>query len=486
MGILSCCGHRLFDIFEELAAMPHGSGNTGQISAWCASFAERRGLRHIRDSRDNVVIFKDASPGCEACAPVILQAHLDMVCVHEPDYDIDMEKQPVRLMTDGKTVWADRTSLGADNLIGVSIILAILEDDSPAHPPIEAVLTSDEETGMHGALALDCSVLKGRKLINLDSGSDGNFTVCCAGGLLVTSRIPVKYDALESDYILEKIDINGLSGGHSASKIGSGRANANMVMAELLSGLGGGIPVRLCSFTGGAAENAIAFSSSAVLAIPADSKESFNSHMAVAAALLKRRYAATDPSLYVTWSEASGFDRALSAMRTAEVTALMASLPYGVIAFDTRFEGLPRTSLNMGIVRIEEGVLEYHHYLRSTRNNEISELESVLKTSAESLGGSIESSCGYPAWDFREDSPLRDLLMESYEEVTGRKASFHGTHGGLECGVLLSKLPGADIVAANPDLRDVHSVRERLDVQSSKVLYSVVSRALEKCAKGGY
>ena len=134
---------------------------------------------------------------------------------------------------------------------------------------------------------------------------------------------------------------------------------------------------------------------------------------------------------------------------------------------------------------MEEGCLEYHHYLRSTRSTEISELESVLKASAESLGGSIESSCGYPGWDYREDSPLRDMLMESYEEITGRKAAIHGTHGGLECGVLLSKLPGADIVAANPDLRDVHSVRERLDVQSSKVLYSVVSRVLEKCAEGG-
>lgn len=483
MGVLDCCNHRIFDYFELLSSVPHGSGNTGAISAMCAGFAEKRGLRHIRDGSNNVVIFKEASPGCEACAPVILQAHLDMVCVHEPDYVTDMSKEPVKLMTDGRSIWADRTSLGADNLIGVAIILAVLDDETLVHPPVEAVLTSDEETGMHGALALDCSVLKGRRIINLDSGSDGRFTVCCAGGLLVTSRIPIKHSVLKSGCIFEKIEITGLSGGHSAAKIGLGGANANMAMAGIISSLSHHVPVCLCGFSGGAAENAIAFAASAILALPSEKKREFDSMMSLAADSMKKRYEKTDPNMSVIWTETGAVSSGLSAEMTSRVSELMAGLPYGVIAWDTHFTNLPRTSLNMGVVKMKENCLEYHHYLRSTLNSEITEMESVLRNAASKIGGSIESSCGYPAWDYREDSPLRDIIMSSYEEITGRKAKVHGTHGGLECGVLLSKLPDADIIAANPDLRDVHSVRERLDVPSSKVLYSVVSRTLEKLAE---
>ncbi|MBR2281053.1 MAG: hypothetical protein IJ863_00360, partial [Spirochaetales bacterium] len=300
MGVLSCCGHRLFDIFEELAGIPHGSGNTDRISSWCEQFAKAHGLRCVKDDHNNVIIFRPGSRGHEDCAPVILQAHLDMVCVHEDGYDIDMARQPVRLVTDGRTIRAYRTSLGADNLIGVSIILALLTDESLVHPPIEAVLTSDEETGMHGARALDYSLLKGKMVINLDSGSDGHFNVCCSGGLQTVSTLPIRRKPLGDGLTAVRVSISGLAGGHSANRINRCGANANVLIAEMIFSLSKRIPIHLCALEGGSAENVIAFSSSAVLAFPSNMENAFDGQLKALSDGIRQRFLKTDPMMEIT------------------------------------------------------------------------------------------------------------------------------------------------------------------------------------------
>ena len=260
----------VFGYFEKLCAVPHGSGNTKQISDLCVDFAKELGLRWRQDEVNNVVIWKDASPGCEDAPPVILQGHIDMVCVKTEDCAKDMAKEGLDLRTDGEWVWAEKTSLGGDNGIAVAMILAILADGSLPHPPLEAVFTVDEEVGLEGAFALDCSDLKGRKLVNLDSEEEGVFTVSCAGGVRVDCFLPGKRAPLngEAGY---KISLEGLLGGHSGGEIHKGRASANQVMGRVLYSAMERVPgLRLADVRGGRFDNVICSRNQAKAAVPAD------------------------------------------------------------------------------------------------------------------------------------------------------------------------------------------------------------------------
>ena len=469
----------VFAYFEKLCSVPHGSGNTKAVSDLCVGFAKELGLRWRQDEVNNVVIWKDASPGREGDAPVILQGHIDMVCVKTEDCAKDMAEEGLDLRTDGEWVWADRTSLGGDNGIAVAMILAILADESLSHPPLEAVFTVDEEVGLEGAFALDCSDLKGRKLVNLDSEEEGVFTVSCAGGVRIDCFLPGVRTALNGETGYE-ISLGGLLGGHSGAEIHKGRASANQVMGRVLYSAMERIPgLRLADIRGGRFDNVICSGNQARAAVPADRAEELEALVRELDAVLKNEYAGRDDGITLT-CQRTALDAAFSPEATANMLRTLLAVPQGVQAMNVDFPGLVQTSLNMGVMEMREDGLHFSVSVRSCIASQKAMVVQRLKAILELGGGSFSRRGDYPGWQYDRDSALREEVLAAYRTVCGKEGAIEATHGGLECGVFVEKLPGLDAVSFGPELHDVHSVKERLNVASTGRVYEVTRELLRR------
>ena len=342
---------KVFDYFEKLCSVPHGSGNTKIISDMCVGFARELGLRYRQEPCNNVIIWKDASAGYEDSAPIILQGHIDMVCAKTDDCTKDMAVEGLDLVTDGEWVWADKTSLGGDNGIAVAMILAILADDTLAHPPIEAVFTVDEEVGMDGAFALDCSDLKGKKLLNLDSEIEGVFTVSCAGGMRADCHLPGTVEPV-TGMAGYTVTLSGLKGGHSGADIHLGRASGNQVMGRVLYSAMKRFPgLRLAAVSGGQFDNVICSRCEAAVAIPAGNEKAFEDFIREFDAVLKNEYDGCDDGITLACA-GTEVTAAVSAETTDVMLHTLVALPQGVQAMSVDFPGLVQTSLNLGVLRL--------------------------------------------------------------------------------------------------------------------------------------
>lgn len=469
----------VFSYFEKLCSVPHGSGNTKQISDLCVRLAQELGLRCRQDASNNVVIWKDASPGYEAAEPVILQGHIDMVCVKTEDCGKDLAKEGLDLMTDGVSVWADKTSLGGDDGIAVAMAFAILADDSLPHPPLEAVFTVDEEVGMDGAFALDCSDLKGRRFLNIDSEVEGVFTVSCAGGVRAESVLPAQMKPLtgERGY---RLTLSGLLGGHSGVDIDKGHASANHLMGRVLYMAREACPgLRAADIRGGAFDNVICRECVAKVAVPAEQADALASSVRAIEAVLRNEYAVGDPGLTLR-CEPEEIERAWDAETTARLLHVLFILPQGVQEMSLDFPGLVQTSLNLGIIAAEEDGLHFTYSIRSSIASQKDLLRKKLRAVVEAAGGSVSERGDYPNWQYRKDSPLRELVQSAYRDLTGQEGRVDATHGGLECGLFVAKLPGLDAVSLGPNLTGIHSVRERLDVASAARVYALLREVLRR------
>ena len=441
----------VFRFFEELSRIPRESGHTDAVSAWVEDFARARGLRCRRDELGNVVIWKDASPGYEGHPAVILQGHTDMVCVQSPGTDHDFEKDPLTLVLDGDWLRAENTTLGGDDGAAVAMMLALLDDDAIPHPPIEAVFTVDEEIGLLGAAGLDCSDLQGRTLINLDSEDEGVLTVGCAGGARcdLTLSLPLR----PASGKLCTLELTGLPGGHSGAEIHKNIPNANRVLAQCLQALP---DARLVSLYGGEQDNAIPDRARAVFVLPEDQTEN---------APEKFHELKSGAACSFTWAGHAPVD-ALSPEDTRRAVSLILSAPNGVQAMEPDLPGQVRTSLNLGILRLEEGRLRLTWSVRSSAGAEKEKLIEALKALADGCGGTFSRRGDYPAWEYRPASRLRDVMVRVCRERTGKEPVVETIHAGLECGLLAQKLPGLDAVSIGPDMQDIHSPRERLSIPS--------------------
>ena len=463
----------VFSFFEELTRIPHGSGNTAAASAWAADFAKARGLRHRRDEMGNVVIWKPASPGYEAHPAVILQGHLDMVCVQETGMDHDFEKDPLELTVDGDWVKARGTTLGGDNGVAVAMIMALLDDKAAVHPPIEAVFTVDEEIGLLGANGLDCSDLRGRLLINLDSEDEGVLTVSCAGG----SRCDIVKDfpLTEAEGAVCTLTVSGGQGGHSGMEINKGLANASKLLGACLKQLDG---IRLISLSGGLQDNAIPKEAEAVFL--AGDPAALEGVIKQAEAEARAAFAA-EPTLAITLAAAPAERRqALSCEDTRAAIALLSDYPNGVLAMSQDIPGLVQTSLNLGIMRLEDGRLSLSSSVRSSVAAEKDALCARLEALAARYGGSFSQRGAYPPWEYRKVSPLREVMVRAYRETTGKEMVVEAIHAGLECGLFAGKIPELDAVSIGPDLRDVHSTREKMSVSSVARTWAYLRKVLEE------
>ena len=470
----------VFAWFEKLCAVPHGSGNTRRASELCVAFAREHGLRWRQEDCGNVILWKDGSAGYESAPPVILQGHLDMVCAKTEDCPKDMAREGLDLRTDGRWVWADKTSLGGDDGIAVAMMLAVLEDDSLPHPPLEAVFTVGEEVGMDGAMALDCSDLRGRLLLNLDSEQEGVFTVSCAGGVRADCLLPAEGEetAGMAGFTLA---VSGLQGGHSGADIHRGRGNAIRLMARALCAAADRFPgLRLASLQGGEFDNVICSRCDASVALPRGGEEDFAAFVRELDQLLRSEYAVDDPGVTLTCAEAPA-DRALSGADTRRLLQALLAMPQGVEAMDTDFPGLVQTSLNVGVAALERDGLHLTFCIRSSVESRKRMLARQVRAVAELAGGAMTERSDYPGWQYDRDSRFRPLVLSAYRAATGRDGVVEGTHGGLECGLLMAKLPGLDAVSMGPDIHDIHSVRERLDAASTARVYDTLCEVLRRC-----
>ena len=453
----------VFGYFEKLCSIPHGSRNTKMISDYLVSFAKEQGIRYVQDELNNVLMFQEGTCGYENHPSVILQGHMDMVCEKDEDCPINMDTDGLDVAHDGTHIFAKGTTLGGDNGIAVAYALALLADKTIPHPPLEVIITVDEEIGMEGAAGVDLSSLKGRTMLNLDSEDEGVFTVSCAGGARGTIHLPLQRRVVYGPCV--KLVVEELQGGHSGVEIHKNRANANKVMGELLSRVQQKMPICITKLQGGAKDNAIPRSCTVTFVALGMHPEQINE---ICDTLEKEVRAEFDePQCIIRGDDVDAMGgNALTTECTAKVIALLNSAPNGVQSWSEDIEGLVQTSLNLGVVSMSDE-LTLTFAVRSSVNQEKRELLAKLKELADFHGGSYSEMGDYPAWEYRKDSPLRDTMVRIFKEKFAREPEVVAIHAGLECGMLSEKLPGLDCVSIGPDMLDIHTSREKLSIAST-------------------
>ncbi|MCM1261589.1 MAG: aminoacyl-histidine dipeptidase [Butyrivibrio sp.] len=457
----------VFHYFEEICAIPHGSSNTKAISDYCAGFAKAHGLRYIQDDSDNVIIFKEGTAGYEQSAPVILQGHLDMVCEKDSDCGIDFKKDGLTLKLHDNIITAQGTTLGADDGIAIAYALAILKSKDIPHPPLEVIFTADEEIGMLGAAAIDCSSLRSRIMLNLDSEEEGYLLVSCAGGIRVNASFPLERE--ETAGILVDIKLSGMMGGHSGVEIDKGRANACKLLGRTLYRLKGDYTFKLISLNGGLMDNAIPRETSAQLLFTEDTDiPSLENTLRGLCEIYNAEYKLTDSEIKLDIrNKGVSSVSAMTADATSKAISALVSLPNGIQRMSSNIKGLVQTSLNLGILSTTDTDVRYSFAVRSSVESEKDELVERIKCLMEEMGGNISCSGAYPAWEYREDSPLRELMIDIYEEQYGEKPIVQAMHAGVECGLLSGKLKGLDCVSFGPDIHGAHTPQESLNADSA-------------------
>ena len=472
---------RVFDYFEEICAIPHGSRNTKQISDYLAAFAGKHGLTYYQDDANNIVIIKEASAGYENAEPVILQGHMDMVCEKENGCEIDFEKDGLDLYIDGDFLRARGTTLGGDDGIAVAYALALLESGEIPHPRLEVVITVDEEIGMLGAEVIDLSMLKGHRLLNIDSDVEGHFLTSCAGGMTVEAELAVTRMAQSG--LVMKMTVSGLEGGHSGSEIDKEHANANIVAGRALKYISDRMALGVISMAGGLKDNAIPREHTAEVLIPVDKKEEFLAYLEELTGVLRREYAVSDAGIQIT-AEEGGVQEAqiLSYASISKVLFYLRQVPDGVQHMSRVMPGLVETSLNLGILKLTEDALLTTTSVRSSVSTRKEELLDRLTHLVEFLGGEVEVNGDYPAWEYRADSRLRETISEVYRDLFDEEPVFEAIHAGLECGILSGKIADLDCVSFGPNNYDIHTPKERLSISSTEKVWKLLKEFLKRCS----
>ena len=466
----------VFHYFEAMCAIPHGSTNTKQISDWLMDFAAQRKLEAYQDDMNNVVIIKEATPGYEQAEPVIIQGHMDMVCEKAPDCTKDMETEGLDLAVEGDTVYAKGTTLGGDDGIAVAMALAILDSKDLCHPRLEVVITVDEEIGMLGAVGLDVSMLRGRRMLNLDSEEEGVFTVSCAGGNTTRCTLPIRREAFAGQTMT--ITVGGLRGGHSGVEINKGLGNACMLLGRALTACGKKAELRVISADGGLKDNAIP--REAVAIISTSDVQAVKAVCAQLDAAFKNEYSLTDGDVFLKAEEGQTDKLPLDGDSTRRLLALLTCAPNGIQAMSAGIADLVQTSLNLGILSTGEDEVVASFCVRSSVESQKQMLVERLETLMDILGGTTAVAGDYSGWQYRPDSPLRDLLVEVFTQQYGHAPKIEAIHAGVECGIFAGKLPGLDCVSFGPDLTEIHTCRERMHIASVQRLWAMVLETLKR------
>lgn len=467
MEILNLEPKMVFDYFLQLCKIPHGSKNEAQISQFLQEFGKKLGLETMADSVGNVLIKKPASPGYENRKTVVLQGHMDMVCDKRPDVVHDFTKDPIEAYVDGEWLKAKGTTLGADNGIGVAAGMAVLADNSLKHGPINCLFTIDEETGLTGAEKLAPEFLQGDILINLDSEDEGDIFIGCAGGMRTTATFKYLLQPISGDMFYMKVDIAGLTGGHSGDDIEKGRANANKLLCRFLCRVAEKYEFYLCDISGGSLHNAIPRDASAVIAVQSADKESVRIDFNMFAAEIQDEYSVTEPNARFILQSTDPVNRCIDPAVANKLLKSVNAAFNGVFAMSQDMPGLVETSSNLAsIKRTADNIITIVTSQRSSIESARYCVSDTVRAAFELAGAAVECNGGYPGWKPNVKSEILKVACDTYKDIFGRDANIKAIHAGLECGLFLEKAPGLDMISFGPTMRGVHSPDERLNIPS--------------------
>ena len=453
----------VFKWFYEISQVPRGSGNERAISDFLVKFAKDRNLEVHQDKAMNVIIKKPGTAGYEKAPTVIIQGHMDMVCEKDASSNHDFLKDPIKFVVKGEMLYADKTTLGGDDGIAVAYALTVLDSKDIPHPPLEVLITTEEETGMGGAMALTDEHLQGTRLLNIDSEEEGVFLVSCAGGANIHVFFDIKKETAKGKFL--KITVGGLLGGHSGIEINKQRANSIKLLGRILYNIKQNEKINIVEISGGSKHNAIAKDAYAVIA--AENTEAVLKIVEKMTADFKNEYRAVDKLLTVTANETQNPS---GQMFTKELTLnlidFMASIPNGVQYMSMEIQGLVQTSLNNGVLEEIDGRIKFTTSVRSSVKSALDEIVDVLRIQAERCGAEFKKVSEYPAWEYSPDSPVRDAAVNVYKKLNNKEPLITAIHAGLECGLLKKTLPKVDAISFGPNLYDVHTPNEHMEIAS--------------------
>ena len=470
------CPALVWKHFAAICNIPHPSHHEEKIRQYVVDFAEAQGLEYKVDEANNVYVRKPATAGMENRKGIVIQAHLDMVPQKNNDKVFDFDNDPIEAYIDGEWVTANGTTLGADNGIGAAAILAVLEDKTLVHGEVEALFTATEETGMDGAFGLKGGLLKGDILLNLDSETEGELYVGCAGGLDANITLPYTAEAAPAGYVAYSVEVKGLKGGHSGIQIGYQRANANRELFRLLNHTAS--DVRLASVDGGGLRNAIPREATAVVLVSEADAAAFEAEVAQAEKTLVAEFANIEDSISVKCTKCQMPTTVIPAQVAEKLAKAVIGAPNGVVKMSVEMEGLVQTSSNLARVVSDGSVVKIQCLLRSSVNSEKHALGEAIKGVFELAGATVELSGDYDGWKPNMESPILHTMLASYESLYGVKPAVMAIHAGLECGIIGGKYEGLDMISFGPTICFPHSPDEKVEIASVEKFYSFLLHTL--------
>lgn len=470
---------RVFYYFDELSKIPRCSHNEENVSNYIKGVGEKLGLETIQDDVLNVIIRKPATPGYEDSEGIIIQGHMDMVCEKEEDSNHDFQKDPIKLKIDGDYIQGDKTTIGADNGIAVAMGLAIMEDDALEHPSIELLVTTSEETEMNGALGLSDKLLKGTRLLNVDSEEEGVLIAGSAGGELIQVKVPTEYEEVK-DYIEIGIEVRGLMGGHSGMEIDKPRGNSNKILNAVISEISDTIDAKLVSITGGTKDNAIPRQTIARIAVKSEKISEFRRKVKEIKNKIIDENKSQESEIDIVITEGDLVTKTLSKKVFDSVISLLDGIPTGVFTRLPQNKEIVESSSNLAIVKTEKDKIIIQVSTRSSSEPVLLELRQKIVEEINKANAEYSISGNYPEWEYTPESNLRDTALALYKEMTGKEMESTVIHAGLECGVFAKKYPGLDIISFGPNMYDVHTPKERVSISSTKRVYEYLTQLLKK------
>ena len=476
---------KVWRYFSEISAIPRGSKNEKAVLEYIKKTAAAMGLKSKQDKVGNVVVFKPASPGKEGSTTVVLQVHTDMVCEKNRDVQHDFLKEGIKFHREGNYIKADGTTLGSDDGIGVASLLALLEDKTLVHGPIEGLFTIDEETGLTGANHIEPGFITGKIMMNLDSEEEGVLYIGCAGGLDTTMTIPVKRKAVTGKVAVMNVMIRGLKGGHSGVDIHLGRANAIKLLTRTLMAIDASTKgkMRLVSLEGGSKHNAIPREAEAVIAVPAIVESKATKAAAECAAIFKNAFGTTDPDVKVVVEKVKKAKPALDDKSKAAVLGALDALPHGVIRMSSDIPDLVETSTNVAVLKTAAAGVTIVTSQRSSIESEKNMIASQVASVGRIAGAKIKPSDGYPGWQPNMSSAVLGKGKEVYRNLYGKEPSVKAIHAGLECGIINDRVGGGvDTISFGPTIIGPHSPDERVAIDSVEKFYKYLTEIVKSVA----
>ena len=471
----------VWEYFEELSQIPRESGNENEFRTYLITFAKQKGLSWAEDSIGNVVIRKPSSPGNQNVPPTVIQSHMDMICVKTSDSTHDFSSDPIKLVRKGDWMYADNTTLGADNGIAIAMTLALFADTDAVHGPLEALFTISEETGLDGALNLDISLLNSRRLINIDSEEEGEFIIGCAGGCEVVGTLKADYGDVPENNDCWNITLSSFLGGHSGSEIHTGRGNAIKYGVRFLRDLitVPGMNLMISEISGGTKRNVIPSTFSCTFAANTGNGDVIKEAAEKIRQALKSELKKRDPGAVVELKSRKTPNIAVTPEQSAAVINTIYITPHGPETWSVDIEGLVETSNNFAVISLENSQFFFDTSQRSSIMSARDEIAERTWATLETCGAKIEKINIYPSWTPDTSSPFAEICANSYQELTGSRPVITAIHAGLECGVINSKAEGMDSISFGPDIRGAHSVEERLNIGSTERIYTFLKKLLE-------